>query len=96
MVVGSGHSAFHALLELATLADQAPGTEITWAVRRAQVGQLFGGEENDALPERGRLGTATSPRNVGWEPWGGNPVGGNPGNPGNVGARNVGHTSTAK
>ena len=39
------------------LADQAPGTEITWVVRRAQVGQLFGGEESDALPERGRLGT---------------------------------------
>ncbi len=59
VVVGSGHSAFNALLELATLADQAPGTEIIWAVRRAQVGQLFGGEENDALPERGRLGTRT-------------------------------------
>src|SRR5438445_650972 len=59
VVVGSGHSAFNALLELATLADQAPGTEITWAVRRAQVGQLFGGEQNDALPERGRLGTRT-------------------------------------
>ena len=27
VVVGSGHSAFNALLELATLADQAPGTE---------------------------------------------------------------------
>jgi hypothetical protein len=58
-VVGSGHSAFNALLELATLADQAPGTEITWAVRRQQVGQLFGGEQADALPERGRLGTRT-------------------------------------
>jgi thioredoxin reductase len=59
VVVGSGHSAFNALLELAALADQAPGTEITWAVRRPQVGQLFGGEQNDALPERGRLGTRT-------------------------------------
>jgi thioredoxin reductase len=59
VVVGSGHSAFNALLELATLAVQAPGTEITWVVRRAQVGQLFGGEQNDALPERGRLGTRT-------------------------------------
>ena len=45
--------------KLATLADQAPGTEITWAVRRKQVGQLFGGEQNDALPERGRLGART-------------------------------------
>ncbi len=59
VVVGSGHSAFNALLELAVLADQAPGTEITWAVRRKQVGQLFGGEQADALPERGRLGTRT-------------------------------------
>ena len=59
VVVGSGHSAFNALLELAELADQAPGTEITWAVRRKQVGQLFGGEQADALPERGRLGTRT-------------------------------------
>jgi hypothetical protein len=44
---------------LAALADRAPGTEITWVVRRTQVGQLFGGEQNDALPERGRLGTRT-------------------------------------
>jgi hypothetical protein len=27
--------------------------------RRAKVGQLFGGEQNSALPERGRLGTRT-------------------------------------
>jgi thioredoxin reductase len=59
LVVGSGHSAFNALLDLATLAEQAPGTDITWAVRRPHVGQLFGGEQNDALPERGRLGTRT-------------------------------------
>jgi thioredoxin reductase len=59
VVVGSGHSAFNALLELAVLADEAPGTDITWAVRRAKVGQLFGGGHADALPERGRLGTRT-------------------------------------
>jgi thioredoxin reductase len=59
LVVGSGHSAFNALLDLADMAQQQPGTEITWAVRRKQVGQLFGGEQNDALPERGRLGTRT-------------------------------------
>jgi thioredoxin reductase len=58
-VVGSGHSAFNALLELADLAEDAPGTEITWVVRRKPVGQLFGGEANDALPERGRLGSRT-------------------------------------
>lgn len=59
VVVGSGHSAFNALLDLAALAEQESQTEITWAVRRARVGQLFGGEQNDALPERGRLGTRT-------------------------------------
>jgi len=59
LVVGSGHSAFNAVLDLATLAERMPGTEITWAVRRKQVGQLFGGEQNDALPERGRLGVRT-------------------------------------
>jgi len=59
LVVGSGHSAFNALLELADLAHQADGTQITWVVRRKQAGQLFGGEEHDALPERGRLGSRT-------------------------------------
>jgi thioredoxin reductase len=59
LVVGSGHSAFNALLDLADLAEQAAATEITWAVRRKHVGQLFGGEQDDALPERGRLGTRT-------------------------------------
>jgi thioredoxin reductase len=58
-VVGSGHSAFNALLDLADLSEHAPGTEITWVVRRKQVGWLFGGEDNDALPERGRLGRRT-------------------------------------
>jgi hypothetical protein len=30
---------------------------LTWAVRRRTIGQLFGGGENDALEERGKLGT---------------------------------------
>ena len=38
LVVGSGHSAFNALLELADLAQEARGTTIVWAIRRAQVG----------------------------------------------------------
>jgi hypothetical protein len=56
LVVGSGHSAFTVLLDLAALTDEAPGTSIVWAVRRAEFGTLFGGGEADALPERGRLG----------------------------------------
>lgn len=56
VVVGSGHSAFNALLDLAALAKQAPGTEIAWAVRRRDPGLMFGGGERDALPARGSLG----------------------------------------
>lgn len=58
LVVGSGHSAFNVLLDLATLADQEPATRIVWAVRRPLTGAdtLFGGEERDALPARGDLG----------------------------------------
>lgn len=57
LVVGSGHSAFNAILDLIELAGEAPGTEITWAVRRPELGKIFGGGENDALAARGALGT---------------------------------------
>ena len=57
LVVGSGHSAFNALLDLAALAEEAPGTEVVWAVRRAEVGQMFGGGAKDQLEARGALGT---------------------------------------
>jgi hypothetical protein len=58
LVVGGGHSAFNVLLDLVTLAEQAPGTEIIWAIRKHahQLTNLFGGGENDALPARGELG----------------------------------------
>lgn len=56
LVVGSGHSAFNALLDLAALAEHEPDTTVTWVVRRTQIGQLYGGGANDLLPERGRLG----------------------------------------
>ena len=51
LVVGSGHSAFNVLLDLAELT-----TSIAWIVRRSTTGRLFGGEQNDALPARGALG----------------------------------------
>ncbi len=57
LVVGSGHSAFNAVLDLATLIEQEGAGSLTWAVRRRSLGQLFGGGENDALEERGKLGT---------------------------------------
>lgn len=56
LVAGSGHSAFNALLDLAELARQEPGTAVTWLVRSGSLHAAFGGGELDALPERGRLG----------------------------------------
>jgi thioredoxin reductase len=56
LVVGSGHSAFNVLLDLGELAAAAPGTTITWAVRRSELGSIYGGGEADALPARGDLG----------------------------------------
>lgn len=55
-VVGSGHSALTALVELAALAREEPGTRATWVLRRAQTGQAFGGGSADRLPARGALG----------------------------------------
>ena len=54
-VVGSGHSAFNALLELAEL-HQMDGTEVTWFIRSGDTGHLWGGEDADQLSERGSLG----------------------------------------
>ncbi len=56
LVVGSGHSAFNAILDLATLIEETGSGTLIWAVRRRTIGQLFGGGENDALAERGKLG----------------------------------------
>lgn len=56
LVVGSGHSAFNAVLDLEQLAHQSPDTQVTWAVRREQPGQMFGGGEADQLSQRGALG----------------------------------------
>ena len=53
LVVGSGHSAFDVLIDLAEL----PNTTITWLVRRPFADAKYGGAENDALPARGALGT---------------------------------------
>jgi thioredoxin reductase len=56
LVVGSGHSALNALLDLAQLAASEPGTRIAWAVRRPAIGRLLGGGRSDQLEERGKLG----------------------------------------
>lgn len=55
-LAGSGHSALTALVALADLAEQEPGTKIVWLLRRGAVGNAFGGGEADQLPARGALG----------------------------------------
>jgi hypothetical protein len=57
LVVGSGHSAINALLELAALKQDAPQTTIYWAMRGTNLRRVYGGETDDALPARGQLGT---------------------------------------
>ena len=59
VVVGAGHSAATSLLALADLQEQAPGTEVVWAVRSAVPRPLVGkgSAEADELPARGRLAT---------------------------------------
>ena len=57
LVVGSGHSAFDVLIDLAQLAQDEPRTTITWLVRRPFADSKYGGAANDALPARGALGT---------------------------------------
>jgi thioredoxin reductase len=62
LVVGSGHSALNAILDLVALREQAPETEIVWAIRSAGLGQTLGGSGADQLPARGALGQAVRRR----------------------------------
>jgi hypothetical protein len=59
VVVGAGHSAATSLLALAELQEQAPGTEVVWAVRSATPRPLVGkgNADTDELPARGQLAT---------------------------------------
>lgn len=56
LVVGAGHSAMNAVLDLVELAKAAPGTRILWAFRRPLGAVNFGGGAKDGLAERGVLG----------------------------------------
>ncbi len=58
VVVGSGHSAFNAILDLVALRESEPATQIVWAIRGAVPGRKYGGGGDDQLPERGALGAA--------------------------------------
>jgi thioredoxin reductase len=56
LVIGSGHSAGNALLELARLAEAEPHTSVVWATRGADLARIFSGGDADQLPARGELG----------------------------------------
>ncbi|HYO38968.1 MAG TPA: NAD(P)-binding domain-containing protein [Nocardioidaceae bacterium] len=55
-VAGKGASAQGVLIGLAQLAEDAPGTRVSWLLRRGSVGDAFGGGDNDQLEQRGALG----------------------------------------
>ncbi|RWK64247.1 NAD(P)-binding domain-containing protein [Mesorhizobium sp.] len=57
LVVGAGHSAANALLELDRLAQTEPGTSALWATRSTDLVRIYGGGDADALPARGELGS---------------------------------------
>ncbi|MBI1769569.1 MAG: NAD(P)-binding domain-containing protein [Bacteroidetes bacterium] len=56
LVVGSGHSSINAILELDKLKERYPDTQIHWVLRKKNISEVYGGQENDALEARGALG----------------------------------------
>jgi thioredoxin reductase len=56
LVAGSGHSSINAILELDKLKDEYPDTEINWVLRKKNIHDVYGGQEDDALEARGALG----------------------------------------
>lgn len=56
-VLGGGHSAVGTILDLVTLKEEAPDTDITWLVRGEDTERSFGGGDNDQIEARGALGT---------------------------------------
>jgi thioredoxin reductase len=59
LVVGAGHSAANALLDLAQLAAAEPTTRVIWATRGTNLTRIYGGGDADRLPARGELGAQT-------------------------------------
>jgi thioredoxin reductase len=56
VIVGSGHSAMTAVIQLGAVAKAHPGTRVSWVLRRGTSGTSFGGGTADELPQRGALG----------------------------------------
>ena len=73
-VVGAGHSAANTLLALAELAEQEPGTRITWLIRNASAVRVTTSDDDglaaratigrrvDALVHAGRIESSTGSR----------------------------------
>jgi len=57
LVVGAGHSAANAILDLDRLRSADPATRIVWATRSRRLDRVFGGGTEDQLPARGELGS---------------------------------------
>ena len=56
LVVGSGHSAANALLDLAQLQRDNPATKTIWVTRGSDLARIYSGGDADQLPARGELG----------------------------------------
>jgi hypothetical protein len=56
LVVGSGHSAGNALLELALLTKDEASASLLWATRSVDLARIYSGGDADQLPARGELG----------------------------------------
>jgi thioredoxin reductase len=56
LVIGSGHSAGNALIDLSRLAREQRGTNVIWATRSANLARIYSGGDLDQLPARGELG----------------------------------------
>lgn len=56
VVLGAGDSSLNAIIELDRIAQEHPGTRVTWALRRGGTANTFGGGNADQLPQRGALG----------------------------------------
>ncbi|CAL2080630.1 Glutamate synthase [Tenacibaculum sp. 190524A02b] len=55
-VVGGGHSAINALLDLAEIQKEYPETQLNWILRKDSMDKVYGGKQDDALEARGALG----------------------------------------
>ncbi len=56
VVVGGGHSAINALLDLGGIQKEYPETQLNWILRKDNINKVYGGKQEDTLEARGALG----------------------------------------